>query len=207
MNGYFVSLEGIEGAGKSTQMALMREALGERGLTVTPTREPGGTPVGERVRGIFLDPALQGICSDAELLLVYAARMQHVQDVIRPALQRGEVVLCDRFEDSTFAYQGAGRGVATARIEALSQWALPGFAPDLTLWFDVDPAIGLMRASRRSQQDRMEQETLDFFQRVRAGFAQRCQQHPQRVLRIDANAELATVSQQVLAVLLARVKP
>ena len=205
MSGYFITLEGIEGAGKSTQMAVIRDALSARGLTVNSTREPGGTPVGERVRGIFLDPDLARICSDAELLLVYAARAQHVQDVIRPALQRAEVLLCDRFEDSTFAYQGAGRGVAAERIEALSHWALQGFAPDLTLWLDVDPAIGLTRAKQRSQQDRMEQETLDFFRRVRAGFAQRCQQHPQRMLRIDADATLAAVSAQVLAAVLARV--
>lgn len=192
--GVFITLEGIEGAGKSTHLQDLAAFLRARGIAVVQTREPGGSALGERVRAIFLDPGLRSLTADSELLLLYAARAQHVAEVIRPALASGSWVLCDRFEDSTYAYQGGGRAVPAARIAALSAWTLAGLAPDLTLWFDVDPALGLARARQRSTQDRLEQETLDFFSRARGVFEARWRLDPGRIVRLDADEALETVS-------------
>lgn len=192
--GIFITLEGIEGAGKSTHLQGLATFLMDRGISVVQTREPGGSALGERVRAIFLDPGLRSLTADSELLLLYAARSQHVAEVIRPALASGSWVLCDRFEDSTYAYQGGGRGVPATRIAALSTWVLAGLAPDLTLWFDVDPALGLARARRRSTQDRLEQETLDFFSRARSMFEARWRQEPGRIIRLDADEKPDVVS-------------
>lgn len=191
--GLFISFEGIEGAGKSTQMAMLGEVLRASGREPVLTREPGGTAFGERLRDIFLDPALSPLEANEELLLVYAARARHVREVIMPALERGCPVLCDRYEDSTYAYQGGGRQVSLDRLDAISAWAGPFRQPDLTFWFDVEPARGLARAGRRGGADRLEQETLDFFERARQVFVQRWQAYPERIIRIDANREMESV--------------
>lgn len=197
--GLFITLEGIEGAGKSTAQAFLAEWLVQRGYAVCKTREPGGSPLGEALRGIFLDPEVVA-CPDAELLLIYASRVQHLRDTIMPALARGEVVLCDRFEDSTFAYQGGGRGVPFARIEALSAWAGIGRHPDLTIWLDLTPELGRQRAAT-SRPDRMEREGLPFFARARDAFRARWEAEPARIERVEADADLETVRSRLVAVM------
>lgn len=202
MNGersLFISFEGIEGAGKSTQMSRLGEYLRSRGRDVILTREPGGTIFGERIRDIFLDPALAPFEADEELLLVYAARMRHLRECILPALNQGSMVFCDRYEDSTFAYQGGGRQMPLARLDALSAWLGPLQQPDLTFWFDVDPRRGLARAGKRGRTDRLEQETLAFFERARQIFLQRWERFPERILRINANEDLEIVWESLLA--------
>ncbi len=198
---HFVSLEGGEGAGKTTAINAIRDLLRERGHEVVLTREPGGTPLAERIRNLVLKPdeeiAGEPLSAEAELLLVFAARAQHVRQVIRPALQRGAYVLSDRFTDSSFAYQGAGRGLDLQWIADLEKRAV-GLQPGLTLLLDVDVAIGRARANGRDLwPDRIESEQDDFFQRVRAQFRQRAQQDPQRFRLIDASQDQAGVAAQV----------
>ncbi len=198
---HFVSLEGGEGAGKTTAINAIRDLLRERGHEVVLTREPGGTPLAERIRNLVLKPdeeiAGEPLSAEAELLLVFAARAQHVRQVIRPALQRGAYVLSDRFTDSSFAYQGAGRGLDLQWIADLEKRAVD-LQPGLTLLLDVDGAIGRARANGRDLwPDRIESEQDDFFQRVRAQFRQRAQQDPQRFRLIDASQDQAGVAAQV----------
>ncbi len=198
---HFVSLEGGEGAGKTTAINAIRDLLRERGHEVVLTREPGGTPLAERIRNLVLKPdeeiAGEPLSAEAELLLVFAARAQHVRQVIRPALQRGAYVLSDRFTDSSFAYQGAGRGLDLQWIADLEKRAV-GLQPGLTLLLDVDVAIGRARTNGRDLwPDRIESEQDDFFQRVRAQFRQRAQQDPQRFRLIDASQDQAGVAAQV----------
>ncbi len=198
---HFVSLEGGEGAGKTTAINAIRDLLRERGHEVVLTREPGGTPLAERIRNLVLKPdeeiAGEPLSAEAELLLVFAARAQHVRQVIRPALQRGAYVLSDRFTDSSFAYQGAGRGLDLQWIADLEKRAV-GLQPGLTLLLDVDVAIGRARANGRDLwPDRIESEQDDFFQRVRAQFRQRAQQDSQRFRLIDASQDQAGVAAQV----------
>lgn len=197
----FVSLEGGEGAGKTTAINAIRDLLRERGHEVVLTREPGGTPLAERIRGLVLTPdgeiAGEPLSAEAELLLVFAARAQHVRQVIRPALQRGAFVISDRFTDSSYAYQGAGRGLDPQWIADLEKRAV-GIQPGLTLLLDVDVAIGRARANGRDLwPDRIESEQDDFFQRVRAQFRQRAQNDPQRFCLIDASRDQAGVAAQV----------
>jgi len=197
----FVTLEGLEGAGKSTAMAFVREWFETRGETVTPTREPGGTPLAEELRGVLKAVRDEPVAPSTELLLMFAARAQHVERVIRPALAEGNVVVCDRFTDSTRAYQGAGRGLAMDVIEQLAAIAHPDCNPGLTFWLDVPVRLGLQRAAAREAADRFEQETLIFFERVREGFARLAERHPERVVRVDATApleEVRSVIQQTL---------
>ena len=198
---HFVSLEGGEGAGKTTAINAIRDLLRERGHEVVLTREPGGTPLAECIRNLVLKPdeeiAGEPLSAEAELLLVFAARAQHVRQVIRPALQRGAYVLSDRFTDSSFAYQGAGRGLDLQWIADLEKRAVD-LQPGLTLLLDVDVAIGRARANGRDLwPDRIESEQDDFFQRVRAQFRQRAQQDPQRFRLIDASQDQAGVAAQV----------
>ncbi|WP_313401830.1 dTMP kinase [Stenotrophomonas sp.] len=198
---HFVSLEGGEGAGKTTAINAIRDLLRERGHEVVLTREPGGTPLAERIRNLVLKPdeeiAGEPLSAEAELLLVFAARAQHVRQVIRPALQRGAYVLSDRFTDSSFAYQGAGRGLDLQWIADLEKRAVD-LQPGLTLLLDVDVAIGRARANGRDLwPDRIESEQDDFFQRVRAQFRQRAQQDSQRFRLIDASQDQAGVAAQV----------
>nr|WP_254620825.1 dTMP kinase [Pseudomonas protegens] len=193
----FITLEGPEGAGKSTNREYLAERLRAAGIEVLLTREPGGTPLAERIRDVLLTPVEEVMNADTELLLVFAARAQHLATVIRPALERGAVVLCDRFTDSTYAYQGAGRGLSLARIAALEDFVQGELRPDLTLVFDLPVDVGLARASARGRLDRFEQEGQAFFQRVREAFLARAAAAPQRYVLVDAAQPLAQVQQSL----------
>ena len=186
MSGRLITLEGGEGAGKSTLLAGLREHFDRHGLDVLYTREPGGTPVGEAIRALVLDPAHRGIAAETELLLMFAARAQLVREVLRPALEAGRWVLCDRFTDASYAYQGGGRGIDAARIAELERIATAGLKPDLTLLLDLPVAHGRSRASRRGDADRIEAEQDDFFERIRAAYLSRAQAEPRRFRVIDA---------------------
>jgi len=192
----FVSFEGVEGSGKTTQLALAAERLRAAGRTVRTTREPGGTPIGERIRGVLLDAAHAELDPMAEWLLVEAARRQHVRDVVRPALEGGAFVLCDRFSDSTEAYQVAGRGLDAAMVEDLDGRVRGGLQPDLTLLYDLDPREGLARTKGRdSSPGRFESAALEFHERVRSGFLETARRNPKRIAVVpaqgDANAVFA----------------
>jgi len=197
VTGLFITLEGPEGAGKSTNREYLAQRLRDRGLDVVMTREPGGTPLAERIRDLLLTPADEAMTSDTELLLVFAARAQHLAQVIRPALARGAVVLCDRFTDATYAYQGGGRGLSFQRIEQLEFFVQGGMRPDLTLIFDLPVEIGLSRAAARGRLDRFEQEGLAFFETVRSTYLDRARQVPQRYRVIDAGQSLTAVQQDL----------
>ena len=206
-SGRFLTLEGIEGAGKSSQMAMIRTTLEALGYRVVLTREPGGAPIAERVRQVLLDPDNQGMAADAELLLVFAARAEHLAKTIRPALARGDWVVCDRFTDATYAYQGGGRGLDPARIALLETFVQGDLRPDLTLVFDLPVDLGLARAGRRSAPDRFESETRRFFAGTRASYLARARAEPDRMRLIDASAPLEAVSQAVAAVIRAFADP
>ena len=197
MTGLFITLEGPEGAGKSTNREYLAERLREQGIDVLLTREPGDTPLAERIRELLLDPSDESMAADTELLLVFAARAQHLQQVIRPALARGCVVLCDRFTDATYAYQGGGRGLSVERIAQLEQFVQGELHPDLTLIFDLPVEIGLARAAARGRLDRFEQEGRGFFEAVREAYLQRAAQAPQRYRVLDAGQSLAQVQADI----------
>jgi len=194
--GFFITLEGIDGAGKSSHIPLLTQALRAAGHTACVTREPGGTPLAEKLRHLLLHDDMDAL---SETLLAFAARRDHVQQVIAPALKRGDVVLCDRFTDATFAYQGAGRGVDTAILTQLEQWIHPKLQPDLTLWFDLPPTLAAQRVEAARVRDRFETQPLAFFTRVAQGYAERAANAPQRFVRLDASLPVADVSAQVLA--------
>ncbi|KJK19430.1 dTMP kinase [Pseudomonas sp. B21-012] len=201
MSGLFITLEGPEGAGKSTNREYLAEHLRGAGLDVVLTREPGGTPLAERIRELLLAPSEEKMDADTELLLVFAARAQHLAEVIRPALARGAVVLCDRFTDATYAYQGGGRGLSLERIATLENFVQGDLRPDLTLVFDLPVAIGLSRAAARGRLDRFEQEGQAFFEAVRQAYLARAQASPQQYRLIDAALPLAQVQQALDALL------
>lgn len=184
--GRFISLEGGEGAGKSTLLAGLRERLVAQGVDLVLTREPGGTALGEAVRGIVLDPAGRGMCAESELLLMFASRAQLVRELIEPALAAGRWVLCDRYVDASYAYQGGGRGQPVERIAALEAWACDGVKPDLTLLLDLPVATGRARAAGRGEADRIEIEADAFFERVRSTYRERAVAEPARFRVIDA---------------------
>ncbi len=202
MPGVFISFEGIDGAGKSTHIEGLAQAFRACGRGVTLTREPGGTPLAEKLRTMVLNDPMDAM---TEALLVFAARRDHLQQLIEPALARGDVVLCDRFTDATFAYQGSGRGFDPAILGLLESWvqALPGTSklrqPDLTVWFDLDPAIAAQRLAGARVPDKFEAQPVAFFSRVAAGYAQRQAQDPQRFARIDAAQSREAVWQDVLS--------
>lgn len=196
MPGYFIAFEGGEGAGKSTQEALLAERLTSRGLTVTRTREPGGTPAAELMRAIVLDPVNVGLDDRAEALLFAASRADHAARVIRPALERGDVVICDRYLDSSVAYQGVGRDLGESEVRDLSLWATRGLLPDLTIVLDIDPAIGL---SRLTNPDRLEAEPLAYHRAVRAAFVSFANGDPQRYLLIDASRPIEEIADAIEA--------
>jgi dTMP kinase len=191
--GKFITLEGGEGAGKSTLLAGLRQHLLGQGVDLVLTREPGGTPLGEAVRAIVLDPAQRGMCAESELLLMFASRAQLVRECIAPALAAGQWVLCDRFTDASYAYQGGGRGVPEARIATLEQWAVGELRPDLTLLLDLPVATGRARAAGRGEADRIEVEADAFFERVRAAYRARAAAEPSRFRVIDASLTPAGV--------------
>lgn len=197
MSGRFVTVDGGEGAGKTTQMGFMREYLERRGCRVVVTREPGGTSLGEEIRGLLLGHRDGGMTLAAETLLMFAARAEHLERVIRPALAAGYWVLCDRFTDATYAYQGGGRGLPLERIAVLEEWVQGTLRPDLTLLLDLPVATGLARAGRRSMADRFEREDVDFFERVRAMYLKRAAHEPDRYRVVDASQSIKAVRTEV----------
>ncbi|KXG81563.1 dTMP kinase [Pseudomonas mosselii] len=197
MSGLFITLEGPEGAGKSTNRDYLAARLREHGVDVVMTREPGGTPLAERIRELLLAPSEERMAVDTELLLMFAARAQHLAEVIRPALARGAVVLCDRFTDATYAYQGGGRGLPVERIAILEAFVQGELRPDLTLVFDLPVEVGLSRAAARGRLDRFEQEGQAFFDAVRQAYLQRAGQQPQRYRLLDAAQPLSAVQQAI----------
>lgn len=194
--GTFITLEGGEGAGKSTQITAVQQWVQDAGHSVLVTREPGGTELGERIRQLLLD-ARGTMTSETETLLMFAARAEHVARVIRPALEQGTWVVCDRFTDATYAYQGGGRGLAGARIALIEDWVQGDLRPDVTLVLDVPIEIGLGRVGRRGAPDRFEQESREFFDRVRQAYHAAATREPQRVRLIDAAANPEAVSARI----------
>ena len=203
MTGRFITIEGGEGAGKSTAQAFLAEKLAAQGISVLQTREPGGTPLAEAIRRNLLSVDEEAPVAMAELLLVFAARAQHLAKVIEPALARGEWVLCDRFTDATYAYQGAGRGMSELQINKLEELVQGERRPDTVLLMDMPPEIGLKRASARGALDRFEQEAQAFFERVREGYLRRANLDPKRYVIVDAAETLPQV-QDALASVAAR---
>ena len=201
MKGKFITVEGIEGVGKTTNIDFIHQQLLSAGKEVVLTREPGGTPLGEAVRGLLLDPAYTGMDSTCELQLMFAARAEHLAKVVWPALEQGQWVLCDRFTDATYAYQGGGRGIDGGVIARLEELVQGDFRPDLTLLLDVPVEIGLARASKRGALDRFEQEKVAFFERVRNAYLEMAQRNPDRYRVIDASLPLNDVQNQIAAIL------
>lgn len=190
MRGKFITLEGIDGAGKSTHIPYLAELIRSRGQRVSVTREPGGTDIGEQLRELLLKRAMH---QDTELMLMFAARCEHLNQSILPLLEAGEWVICDRFSDASYAYQGGGRGIANDRLAELEKWVQRGFQPDLTLLFDLDPEIALQRRSAERSADRFEAQTLAFFERVRRVYLQRAHADSARFRIIDSAGTPETV--------------
>lgn len=197
-SGKFITLEGGEGVGKSTNLDVIRRFLESKGVEFIVTREPGGTPLAEEIRALLLANREEKIHEISELLLVFAARSQHLEALVKPALARGVWVLCDRFTDATYAYQGGGRGIDSNAIALLENMTQGDLRPDLTFIFDLDPEIGLSRASQRAELDRFEQEQLSFFQRVRDSYLERVKLDPDRYLVIDAAVSIESVERQLI---------
>jgi len=200
--GCLITIEGVEGVGKSTNIDFIKRHLQFRNREVKLTREPGGTILGEELRRLLLDHRREGMVPDAELLMIFAARAEHLARVIRPALEAGQYVVCDRFTDATYAYQGGGRGIAAARIAVLEDWVQGELRPDLTLILDAPVEIGLRRAEgRKGEADRFEKEDAAFFDRVRQDYLKRARDQVQRYRVIDAGRDLSAVQTQIAAVL------
>ena len=199
--GAFLTFEGVEGAGKSTNLAAVREHLEKNSVDLLVTREPGGTQIAEGIRTLLLQPHDESMAARAELLLMFAARVQHLQEVIRPALARGTWVLCDRFTDATYAYQGGGRGVDPTVIATLEALVHGDLQPDLTLYYDLAPEMGLQRHGEQRSLDRIERETLAFHTRVRSAYIERARLAKGRILIVDAARPLAEVIQESLALI------
>lgn len=195
--GKFITLEGGEGVGKTTNLSFIREYLIAQGISVVVTREPGGTVLAEKLRTLLLENQNEVISEKTEILLMFAARAQHITNVINPALERGDWVLCDRFTDATYAYQGGGRGIDTQVIAWLEQFVQAGLQPDLTLLFDAPIELGMQRAKKRGSLDRFENEKLAFFNQVREAYLQRAQQYSGRIKMIDATQSLENVQQDI----------
>jgi dTMP kinase len=208
--GRFITIEGGEGVGKSTQIPFLCEYLSSRGVSVVATREPGGTPRAERIRELLLQTTPESMPAACELLLMFAARASHLENLIKPALERGEWVVCDRFTDATYAYQGGGRGMDVEQIASLEQWVQGELRPDLTLLLDAPESVALARAqqrdSARGRTDRFEREQLDFFERVRKTYLERARREPQRYAIIDAAEAPAAVAQAIHRAVDARMK-
>jgi dTMP kinase len=195
--GKFITLEGIEGVGKTSNLQYIRSLLEEAGKECVITREPGGTPLGEELRTLLLEHSSDEMSADAELLLMFAARAEHLQKVILPALQTGKYVLCDRFTEATYAYQGGGRGLNVTKIAELETWAQGELRPDLTIILDAPVNIGRARAGKRSAPDRIEKEKDDFFERVRASYQEMANHYPHRICLVDASQQLEKVQEQI----------
>ena len=197
MSGYFISLEGVEGVGKSTNLAFIASWFEAQKIDFILTREPGGTELAEQIRALLLTPRPEIMAADTELLLIFAARAQHLAEKIRPALAAGHTVISDRFVDATYAYQGFGRGLPLETIRSLHQLVMQNCVPDLTIYLDLDVETGLARARKRGELDRFEQETGAFFERVRAGYLECIKQNPKRFAVIDASQSLEQVHTQI----------
>lgn len=203
--GKLITLEGGEGVGKTTNLSFIQQFLQHQGLEVVVTREPGGVRIAEKIRELILEET--ELYPETELLLLFAGRVHHVRDLIVPSLNQGKWVVCDRFTDASYAYQGEGRGVPWQRIQYLESWLLAGLQPDLTLWLDAPVEAGLERAKARRDNNRFEAESLEFMQRVRRGYFLRCQQNPERIKRIDASRPLSQVQAEIAGHLQALLKP
>ncbi|MDA8235717.1 MAG: dTMP kinase [Clostridia bacterium] len=208
MTGIFITMEGPDGAGKTTQAKLLGQYLTDRGRQVVFTREPGGTRISEAIRQLVLDPTYGEMADKTEILLYAAARAQHVRELIIPALEEGKVIICDRFIDSTLAYQGYGRGIDPALIKTVNEMAIQGVKPHLTLVFDLEPGEGLERIKERQkgEVDRLEGEGLAFHQRVRQGFLAIAREEEQRCKVVDARKSLEQVHRQVVQLVEAYLK-
>lgn len=193
----FITLEGCEGVGKTSNMEFIKSMLKEKHIDFIETREPGGTPLGEALRAMLLGEDFKGMADDTELMLMFAARAEHVAQVIRPALEQGQWVLCDRFTDATYAYQGGGRQLDINRIAGLENWVLGDLRPDLTLLLDAPISVGRERAGKRSAPDRFEQELDGFFNRVRDMYLSRAKAEPERVKVVDASGDLTSVENEI----------
>lgn len=198
MRGKFITLEGIDGAGKSTHLKWLAAFLEGHGITVQLTREPGGTELGESLRKLLLE-STQRLHPETEALLVFAARREHLDKIILPALAAGRWVVCDRFTDATYAYQSGGSGIAWERIAILEKWVQGELQPDITLCFDVAPEVGRSRSGRIKRPDRFEQEQEAFYQRVREAYLQRAREHPQRIHMVDASVEIGEIQSHLAA--------
>lgn len=205
--GLFLTLEGIEGAGKTSNLQYAKRLIEASGKEVLVSREPGGTEVGERIREVLLDPDLPAMHHDTELLLMFAARAEHYQHKILPALEAGRWVLCDRFTDASFAYQGGGRRISQARIGELESWVLGDFKADQTYLFDLPVEIGLARAKARSAADRIEQEQVEFFERIRTCYLSRAKAEPNRFTVIDGSLSLQGVQAQLAGAIAKLLEP
>ena len=201
MKGKFITVEGTEGVGKTTNIQRITEWLDGRGIVYISTREPGGTALGEKIRDLLLDKDNTGMAASAELLLMFAARAQHLEEKIIPALAAGTWVLCDRFTDATYAYQGFGRGLNLEHIERLEALVQGDLHPDFTLILDIDPELGMSRVRARGELDRFESEALEFFDRVRAGYRERANANPSRYCLVDASAPLTVVQEHIVEAL------
>jgi len=199
--GKFITLEGIEGVGKTTNREYIRGLLEQTGKPCVETREPGGTPLGEALREMLLEHKHEGMSSDAELLMMFASRAEHMHKVILPALEAGKNVLCDRFTEATYAYQGGGRGINDKKIAELENWVQGELRPDLTIILDAPVETGRDRAGRRSEPDRIEKEQNDFFERVRQTYLQLANHYPHRIAVVDASVALGQVQDQVYHVM------
>ncbi|MDC0447024.1 dTMP kinase [Gammaproteobacteria bacterium] len=199
--GKFITIDGLEGAGKSTQIDFIKKYLSDRNRDVFLTREPGGTDLGERLRALLLDKKIDAMNPDTELLLMFAARNEHVKKVIVPKLEQGVWVISDRFTDASYAYQGGGRRIPLERIGELEQWTLQDFVPDMTFLLDLDVELGLSRVEQRGEKDRFEEEHKDFFNKVREIFSNRASKYPERIKLIDASKNIDETSSQIKKIL------
>jgi dTMP kinase len=199
--GKFITLEGMDGAGKTTHLEWLRGKLAARDIALTVTREPGGTPLGETLRKLLLDNH-DPRHPDTEALLMFAARREHIAQVIEPALAAGHCVLCDRFTDATYAYQAGGSGMTWERVAELEQWVQGALQPDLTLYFDLDPGVGRARARQAREPDRFEREKQAFYERVRAAYLRRAAEHPRRIRVIDAARTIAEIQLELEEVII-----
>ena len=195
--GKFITIDGVEGAGKSTQIEFICEYLKAKGVNVILTREPGGTDVGEKIRALLLSNSTGKMHADTELMLMFAARNEHIQNKIMPALGRGDWVLSDRFTDSSYAYQGGGRGLDMERITQLESWVVQDFTPDMTLLLDVPVEVGMSRVEARGKKDRIEMEKMDFFDRVRQAYIARSEKFPDRIKLIDSSQTIEHTTKQI----------
>jgi len=199
--GKFITIDGVEGAGKSTQIDFICEYLKAKGIRIVLTREPGGTEIGEKIRTLLLSNSTGQMHADTELMLMFAARNEHIQNKILPALEKGDWVLSDRFTDSSYAYQGGGRGLDVSRIAQLESWVMQDFTPDMTLLLDVPVEIGMSRVASRGEKDRIEMEEMDFFDRVRQAYIARSREFSDRIKLIDSSQTIEHTTKQISAIL------